>query len=126
MRRILLPLALLVCAAGLVTAIGDAASNGPLVFLSTQLRPIAEAQRMRNLMLKDFAREVDYVTALPRVSGTRRGRAAQRPAYDQRPWRAAWGIAAARAARRLGSARQPCPEAEDPRMPPSDCFCSAS
>lgn len=66
MRRILLPLALLVCAAGLVTAIGDAASNGPLVFLSTQLRPIAEAQRMRNLMLKDFAREVDYVTALPR------------------------------------------------------------
>ena len=66
MRRILFLLALLVCAAGLATAIGEAVPNGPLVFLSTQLRPIAEAQRMRNLILKDFAGEVDYLTALPR------------------------------------------------------------
>src|SRR5262245_8737080 len=36
-----------------------------LVFLSTQLRPIEEAQKMRNLILKDFSRTVDYITERP-------------------------------------------------------------
>jgi multiple sugar transport system substrate-binding protein len=54
------------CAAGaLTTAIAHAAQSGPLVFLSTQLRPIEEAQKMRNLILEDFPREVDYVTEQP-------------------------------------------------------------
>src|SRR6516165_4834119 len=35
------------------------------VFLSTQLRPIEEAQKMRNLILKDFPHKVDYVTEQP-------------------------------------------------------------
>src|SRR5262249_10207103 len=32
---------------------------------STQLRPIEEAQKMRNLILKDFPQRVDYITELP-------------------------------------------------------------
>jgi hypothetical protein len=36
-----------------------------LVFLATQLRPIEEAQKMRKVILKDFPREVDYVTERP-------------------------------------------------------------
>ena len=50
------------CAAGLLTAIAGVAQQGPLIFLSTQLRPIEEAQKMRKVILKDFPREVDYVT----------------------------------------------------------------
>ena len=53
------------CAAALLTAIADAAQPERLVFLSTQLRPIEEAQKMRNLILKDFPREVDYITEQP-------------------------------------------------------------
>ena len=49
----------------LLTAIADAAQPERLVFLSTQLRPIEEAQKMRNLILKDFPREVDYITEEP-------------------------------------------------------------
>src|SRR5215472_1593557 len=52
-------------AAGLLTAIVDAAHAEHLIFLSTQLRPIEEAQKMRNLILKDFPREVDYITEQP-------------------------------------------------------------
>jgi multiple sugar transport system substrate-binding protein len=37
----------------------------PLTFLSTQLRPIEEAQKMRNLILKRFSRDVDYITEQP-------------------------------------------------------------
>ena len=44
------------CAAVLLTAIADAAQTGRLIFLSTQLRPIEEAQKMRNLILKGFRR----------------------------------------------------------------------
>src|SRR3979490_498964 len=55
---------LLSLCAGLV-AIAEAAQTERLTFLSTQLRPIEEAQKMRNLVLKDFSREVDYITDLP-------------------------------------------------------------
>ena len=58
-------LGIALCAVGVLTAITEAAQSGRLIFLSTQLRPIAEAQKMRNLILKDFSREVDYVTELP-------------------------------------------------------------
>jgi multiple sugar transport system substrate-binding protein len=51
--------------AGLLTAIADAAQTKRLIFLSTQLRPIEEAQEMRNVILKDFPREVDYITEQP-------------------------------------------------------------
>ena len=65
MRRISAWLSFSLCAAGLVTAIADAAPTERLIFLSTQLRPIEEAQKMRNLVLKDFPREVDYITEQP-------------------------------------------------------------
>src|SRR6266478_423282 len=65
MRRISMWLSFSLCAAGLLTAIANAAQTERLIFLSTQLRPIEEAQKMRNLILKDFPREVDYVTEQP-------------------------------------------------------------
>jgi multiple sugar transport system substrate-binding protein len=64
MRVIVASLSLLFIAT-LLIAITDAAQTEPLIFLSTQLRPIEEAQKMRNLILKDFPRPVDYVTQLP-------------------------------------------------------------
>jgi multiple sugar transport system substrate-binding protein len=48
-----------------LTAIADVAQTERLIFLSTQLRPIEEAQKMRNLILKGFPREVDYITEQP-------------------------------------------------------------
>jgi multiple sugar transport system substrate-binding protein len=51
--------------AGLVSAISTAARADGLVFLSTQLRPIEEAQKVRNVILKDFPHQVDYVTEQP-------------------------------------------------------------
>ena len=65
MRKTLAWLSFLLCTAGLLTAIADAEQTGRLIFLSTQLRPIEEAQKMRNLILKDFPREVDYITEQP-------------------------------------------------------------
>ena len=65
MRIVSAWLSLSLCAAVLLTAIADAAQTGHLIFLSTQLRPIEEAQKMRNLILKDFPREVDYITEQP-------------------------------------------------------------
>jgi len=65
MRRISVWLCFLLGVAGLLTAIADAAQTGRLTFLSTQLRPIEEAQKMRNVILKDFPREVDYITEQP-------------------------------------------------------------
>ena len=50
---------------GLLVTIADAAQTERLIFLSTQLRPIEEAQKMRNLILKDFSQEVDYITEPP-------------------------------------------------------------
>jgi multiple sugar transport system substrate-binding protein len=78
MRRISAWLSFSLCAAGLLTAIVDAAQTERLIFLSTQLRPIEEAQKMRNLILKDFPREVDYITEQPqqfpaRIKAERQG-----------------------------------------------------
>ena len=71
-------LGLSLCAAGLLAMIADAAPADRLIFLSTQLRPIEEAQKMRNLILKDFPREVDYITEQPqqfpaRIEAERQG-----------------------------------------------------
>ena len=65
MRRISAWLSLSLCAGALLTAIAQGAQTGRLIFLSTQLRPIEEAQKMRNLILKGYRREVDYITELP-------------------------------------------------------------
>jgi multiple sugar transport system substrate-binding protein len=65
MRRISAWLSLLLCATALLTAIAQSAQTGRLIFLSTQLRPIDEAQKMRNLILKGYRLEVDYVTTAP-------------------------------------------------------------
>jgi multiple sugar transport system substrate-binding protein len=65
MRRISAWLSFSLCAVVLLTVIADAAQAERLIFLSTQLRPIEEAQKMRNLILKDFPREVDYITEQP-------------------------------------------------------------
>jgi multiple sugar transport system substrate-binding protein len=66
MRRVSAWLSSSLCAAGLLlAAIAAVAQTGRLTFLSTQLRPIEEAQKMRNLILKDFSPDVDYVTELP-------------------------------------------------------------
>ena len=63
MLRVSAWLGLSLCAG--LAAIAEAAQTERLIFLSTQLRPIEEAQKMRNLVLKDFSREVDYITDLP-------------------------------------------------------------
>jgi multiple sugar transport system substrate-binding protein len=65
MRRIFAWLGFSLCAVGLLTAISAAAQTERLIFLSTQLRPIEESQKMRNLILKGFPREVDYITEQP-------------------------------------------------------------
>ena len=65
MRKLTAWLSVLLCAAGLLTAIASVAQQGPLIFLSTQLRPIGEAQKMRNLILEGFPREVEYITEQP-------------------------------------------------------------
>jgi multiple sugar transport system substrate-binding protein len=54
----------LVCAATLLL-IAEAAQSERLIFLSTQLRPIGEAQKLRNSVLKDCPQEIDFVTAQP-------------------------------------------------------------
>jgi len=65
MRRISAWLSLSLCATALLTAIAQSAQTGHLIFLSTQLRPSEEAQKMRNVILKGYPREVDYITAPP-------------------------------------------------------------
>src|SRR5262252_9359384 len=52
-----------ILAAGLLSA--RHARSETVVFLSTQLRPIEEAQKVRNVILKDFPHQVDYVTEQP-------------------------------------------------------------
>ncbi|MBV9481193.1 MAG: carbohydrate ABC transporter substrate-binding protein, partial [Acidobacteria bacterium] len=69
-RRVLALLVLSLCA-GLLATMAGAAQTGRLIFLSTQLRPIEEAQKMRNLVLKDFPQEVDYITDVPQRLLTR-------------------------------------------------------
>src|SRR5271169_2893042 len=80
MRRISAWLSFSLCAAGLLIAIADAAQTERLIFLSTQLRPIEEAQKMRNLILKGFPQKVDYITEQPqqfpvRIEAEQQGRA---------------------------------------------------
>jgi multiple sugar transport system substrate-binding protein len=65
MLRVSAWLSFSLCVILLLSEIGDAAQTEPLIFLSTQLRPIEEAQKMRNLILKDFSQEVDYITEEP-------------------------------------------------------------
>jgi multiple sugar transport system substrate-binding protein len=65
MRRTSAWLSFSLCVAGLLTAIADAGQTERLILLSTQLRPIEEAQKMRNLILKGFPQEADYITELP-------------------------------------------------------------
>src|SRR5215468_7402779 len=65
MRRISAWLSLSLCTTALLTAIAQSAQTGRLTFLSTQLRPIEEAQKMRNLILKEYRPEVDYITVQP-------------------------------------------------------------
>ena len=65
MRKTSAWLSFSLCAAALLIAIAHAAQPGRLVFLSTQLRPIEEAQKMRNVILKDFPWEVDYIAEEP-------------------------------------------------------------
>ena len=67
MRKLLAWLRYSLCAAGMVAAIAGAAQTRRLIFLSTQLRPIEEAQKMRNVILKDFQRDVDYVPERPQL-----------------------------------------------------------
>jgi len=61
-RRVLFLVAL--CVTELLSIGLRAADRERLTLLSTQLRPITEAQKMRNVILKDFPRDVDYVTGL--------------------------------------------------------------
>jgi len=63
MLRVSAWLGISLCA--VLAAIAEAAQTERLIFLSTQLRPIEEAQKMRNSVLKDFSQEVDYITDLP-------------------------------------------------------------
>jgi multiple sugar transport system substrate-binding protein len=65
MRRISAWLSLSLCATAVLTAMAQSGQSGRLIFLSTQLRPIEEAQTMRNLILKGYRREVDYITEPP-------------------------------------------------------------
>jgi multiple sugar transport system substrate-binding protein len=63
--RLLAGLCLSLCWVGRLSESVRAAESEGLTLLSTQLRPIAEAQKMRNSILKDFPHEVDFVTELP-------------------------------------------------------------
>ena len=49
----------------LLMAVANEARAERLIFLSTQLRPLEEAQKMRTLILKNFSREVEYITEEP-------------------------------------------------------------
>ena len=65
MRKTSAGLSFSLCALVLLPAIADAGQTGGLVFMSTQLRPIEEAQKMRDVILKDFPQEVDYIPEQP-------------------------------------------------------------
>jgi len=71
MRKILAWLVFAFGIAAILTLAAKAARTDRLVFLSTQLRPIAEAQKMRNLVLKNFSREVEFITEPPQNLQTR-------------------------------------------------------
>jgi len=77
MRKLLAWLRYSLYAAGMVAAIAGAAQTRRLIFLSTQLRPIEEAQKMRNVILKDFPRDVDYFPERPQLFPVRINEALQ-------------------------------------------------
>jgi len=54
-------------AATLLSPVANSGQGERVFFLSTQLRPISEAQKMRNVILKGFSRDVDFATESPRV-----------------------------------------------------------
>jgi multiple sugar transport system substrate-binding protein len=65
MKRLLVAAsAALLLATGFTTPRPARAQEG-MVFMSTQLRPIEEAQRVRNVILKDFPGKVDFVPEQP-------------------------------------------------------------
>ena len=55
----------LLAAAGLALTAGAARAADSTVFLSTQLRPVEEAQKMREVILKNYAGKVDYIPEQP-------------------------------------------------------------
>lgn len=69
MRRRRALLGLWLCATGWSLAAG--AQPDRLTFLSTQLRPIEETQKLRNLVLKGFPKEFDYITDRPQQFAAR-------------------------------------------------------
>src|SRR5579872_5722468 len=71
MRRMARRLGFALCGAGLLAALAAGSQPAPIMFLSTQLRPIAEAQKMRNVILADFSREVDFIAEPPRYFAQR-------------------------------------------------------
>jgi multiple sugar transport system substrate-binding protein len=81
MPRLAAWLGIALCAAGILTAVAGGPQRWPITFLSTQLRPIAEAQKMRNLILADFPREVDFITEPPRYLAARIAAAQQGGPY---------------------------------------------
>ena len=88
----------------LAGAVTPAWAADDTVFLSTQLRPIEEAQKMRDVILKDYKGKVDYVPEQPaELAGAHPGRAAGRHAHDQPDRRAAWRAAAVAADQRAWS-----------------------
>ena len=82
MRQIFSRLSFLFCAAGSLIAIAHIAQANQLVFLSTQLRPVEETQKMRNLILKGFSREVDYIPEQPQQLPVRIKIDQQRTAHE--------------------------------------------
>jgi multiple sugar transport system substrate-binding protein len=69
MRRMQALLGLWLYATGLPFAAG--AQPDRVTFLSTQLRPIEESQKLRNLVLRGFPKEVDYITDRPQQFAAR-------------------------------------------------------
>ena len=57
--------ALVVGSATALALVTHVARAQDIVFLSTQLRPIEEAQKVRSVILKDFSGKVNYVTEEP-------------------------------------------------------------
>ena len=72
----------LFCAAGSLIAIAHAAQANQLIFLSTQLRPVEETQKMRNLILKRFPRETVYITEQPQQLSAGIKAEQQRPTHE--------------------------------------------
>lgn len=55
----------LATAAGVAMLAGIGAAQAEMVFLSNQLRPVEEAQKVRNVILKDFEEPVDFLPEDP-------------------------------------------------------------